>query len=469
MTTAWQNFSPGDLRVALDVIYPSEVEPVLAAAAAAARHWARTPLPERIACLVSARAALAAQADGIARLLALEVGKPIVEARAELAAVLAKVDLSIDDALHHCAERSVSGGPHPAWVRQHALGPAVVIGPFNFPLHLPHGAHCAHLLAGNPVIFKPSPVAASVSARYADVMRVHFPEGVFQYVQGTAHEGMALATDPRVRAVVFTGSVEAGRALAVALAPDYSKSLALELGGKNAALVCADADLEIAAAAVADGMCLTCGQRCNATSRVIVASEIADDFLSVLQDKVSAYQPGDPLHETTRLGPLATATAYARYAAAMESEAAGVHLVLQGGVIEQLGSTPGYYVRPTIRHYTHAASYLAAPSRAQEVFAPLLDVIVSQDIESMAALHNAVPFGLTASIFTRSKVLFESLGSELAVGNLYANLPTTFSPSTLPFGGWAASGNGKPAGRGFVRFATQEQSIQIGTCGFEFC
>ncbi|MBC8039693.1 MAG: aldehyde dehydrogenase family protein [Opitutaceae bacterium] len=302
MTAPWTNLSPGDLRISLPSVAPTPVEPALAAAHTAARTWARTPFATRAACLRSAQAALRAEAESLAQLLALEIGKPLVEARGELTAVLTKFDLTLADAETHLAARPVSDGPHPAVIRHLSRGPAAVIGPFNFPLHLPNGALLPHLAAGNPVLFKPSPLGANVAARYAELMAPHFPPGVFHLVQGGADESLSLCADPRVRAVVFTGSVAAGRAIARAVADDYSKQLALELGGKNAALVCADADLDLAARACADAFCLSAGQRCNATGRVLVAASVADAFSERLLAALAAYVPGDPLDPATKLG-----------------------------------------------------------------------------------------------------------------------------------------------------------------------
>jgi acyl-CoA reductase-like NAD-dependent aldehyde dehydrogenase len=289
-------------------------------------------------------------------------------------------------------------------------------------------------------------------------MTPHFPPGVFQLVQGGASESLALCTDPRVRAVVFTGSVAAGRAIARAVADDYSKQLALELGGKNAALVCADADLDLAARACADALCLSAGQRCNATGRVLVDASVSDAFAERLLAALAAYVPGDPLDPATKLGPLATAAAQARYADALRSP--GGRWLLAGEALSHLADAPGHYVRPAVRLWTDPAAALASPLHAQELFAPLLEIIVARDDEELVRLHDAVPFGLTASVFTRSQARFDAFATELQVGNLYANLPTTFSPSTLPFGGLGASGNGRPAGRGFIRYTTDEQAVQ---------
>ena len=193
-----------------------------------------------------------------------------------------------------------------AMVRRRARGPAAVVAPFNFPIHLGHGAAVAYLLAGNSVIFKPSPLAANVGAAYAAEMQAVLPEGVFELVQGWGATGRELCLHPGVRSVCFTGSIPVGMALAKELAADYSKSLALELGGKNALMVFSDADLDRAADAAADGLCLTTGQRCNSTSRILVHREVEEQFIARLLDSLRRYVPGDPADEATMLGPLAS-------------------------------------------------------------------------------------------------------------------------------------------------------------------
>lgn len=445
----WRNRSPGDHSLELPEVYATETEPALAAAEAARRSWAATPLDERCARLKLAQTELATARDELARGIAIETGKPLTEALGEAGAVIAKIDLTISDAHEHFTERTVGDGPHPAMVRRIPRGVAAVIAPFNFPLHLGHGAAVAHLLAGNPVLFKPSPLAANVAARYAEIMTRALPPGVFTLVQGGAEEARELALDPRTRAVCFTGSVAAGRALAQALADDFSKELALELGGRNAVIVCRDADLEKAATAVADGACLTCGQRCNATSRVLVDAAVAGDFEAALLTSLKRYVPGDPLLPETKLGPLITQAAVDRYAALI---ATSCEWLAQGGVLLDVNGKQGNYVLPAARR--------GCGDIATEPFAPVLEVERFADATEALRAVNASPFGLTTSIFTQDRALFQRLADEVRCGNVYANLPTTFSPSTLPFGGLGLSGNGRPGGRGFIRFCTEEQALQ---------
>lgn len=449
MAASWRNRSPGDLSVEFPEVAATLVAPVVDAAVTAAEKWARLSLDDRSGCLKRAQDAIAAVKDELAGGIALETGKPLTEARGEVGAVISKIDLAIADARGHLAARDVTDGPHPAQVRRLPRGVAAVIAPFNFPLHLGHGATVAHLLAGNPVVLKPSPLAANVVARYAALMRDALPPGVFGLVQGGADEARSLALDPRVRAVCFTGSVAAGRSLATALAADFSKELALELGGRNSVIVCSDADIASAAAAVAEGLCLTCGQRCNATGRVLVDSSVADAFEATLIESLGRYVPGDPSDPGTKLGPLISEAAVTRYLA-LTSEPA--EWLVAGSAPREADGKRGHYVLPAVRRgFAHDDA---------EPFSPVLEIEPFRHLGDAIGRANATPFGLTVSVFTRDKDRFEQLAASLRAGNIYANLPTTFSPGTLPFGGFGLSGNGRPGGRGFIRFCTEEQAVQ---------
>ncbi|MBN1403505.1 MAG: aldehyde dehydrogenase family protein [Opitutales bacterium] len=459
MPLSFQFRSPGDLRITLDSVEHTPVEPVVAAATAAFRPWAHTPVAERMERLSAIEAELRASAEELALAIALEVGKPLTEACGEMSAVVGKFALTFRDAEEYLLPRNIEGGPFEAEIRHIARGPAVIIGPFNFPLHLANGAIVPHLLAGNTVIFKPSPIGALVAAKYGDIFQRHLPEGVFSLVQGQAEEGMALCTDARVRNVCFTGSVGVGRAIAQAVAGDFSKSVALEMGGKNAILLLEDGDVAAAAKAAADGICATAGQRCNDTSRAIIHPCHVDNFCKLLREEFKRYTPGDPCDAATTLGVLANEAAHRRYA---ENLASGGEWVQQGKAMPECDGRPGWYVRPAARIWRDLDSGLNCPIIDREIFAPLLDIFVARNDAEMLRLHNAAPFGLAASIYTSSRERFEAIGRELNVGNLYANIPTTFSPSVLPFGGCGLSGNGKPAGRGFIRFTTDEQAVQFG-------
>ncbi len=462
--TLWSNRPPGDLSVRLPEVQAGIPEEAVTRAVAASGSWGRTPLAERAEALRRVGSAIAAEAEGLAKGIASETGKPIREARGEVQAVISKVELTIADAEEFLSDESVSSGPHPASVRRIPRGPAAVIAPFNFPLHLGNGAALAYLIAGNPVIFKPSPWAAGVAAAYGRLVAGELPEGVFQIVQGWSVVARALCAHPAVRSICFTGSVAAGRALSVELAHSYDKDLALELGGKNASIICRDADLELAATAVAESLCLTTGQRCNATTRVLMESGIEGDFLQLLVSAMSRFRPGNPLNEETTLGPLINHGAVHRYQDALADLPGEV--LLPGGSLEEVEGFRGHYVNPVVTFCRDASEAMAAESFREEIFAPVLIATTFSGDEDAVRIHDASPYGLSASIFTRSRERFAGLGSRLRVGNLYANIPTTFSPSTLPFGGLALSGNRHPGGRWFVRFASDEQAIQWKADGF---
>ncbi len=303
-----------------------------------------------------------------------------------------------------------------------------------------------------------------MAEQYAGLLQQALPEGVFACVQGGGQTGAALCGDPRIRAVCFTGSVAAGRALALLGAEDPGKELALELGGRNAALVCADADLDLAAQAVAEAACLTAGQRCNATARVLVDRRAARPFLEKLAAALEAFVPGDPLLPETKLGPVISDKAVERYVRLLETW--GGDPVVPGGIAGLVGGKRGHYVKPAVRHWKRFGDSPDGKGACDETFVPLLAVTEVAGADEAVAAHNASPLGLTASVFTRSEETFRRLADLLHAGNVYANLPTTFSPSTLPFGGWGGSGNHHPGGKGFIRFATQEQAVQWRAGGF---
>lgn len=454
---SWRNRSPGDLDNEFSEALAGDVDASVRRSREAFPGWRSLTLDERRGALEDCRGRLQVRSEDLACVISSETGKPLREARLELGAVIAKFDLTFADAGRWSADEVVADGPHPAEIRRRPRGPATVIAPFNFPIHLGHGAALAYLLAGNTVLFKPSPLAVNVALAYAAAMQAALPEGVFELVPGWGETGRGLCLHPEVRAVCFTGSVPVGTALARDLAADYSKSLALELGGKNSVIVCEGADLEAAAAAVADGMCLTAGQRCNATSRVLVHRQVADEFIERIQASLSRYQPGDPLDDATTLGPLISEAATGRYAKLLALP--GIKWVLPGECCTALPcGKRGYYVRPAV--LVAGPEIDATPLATSETFAPVLVIETFESEAEAVRRHEAWAFGLTASVFAGDKAEFQRIGDQLSVGNLYWNLPTTFSPSTLPFGGWGASGNGHPGGRGFIRFATEEQSVQ---------
>lgn len=447
-TVTWQNRSPGNLDILLPEVEATPVTPAVEKAVAAAKHWATTPLTDRIVALQAVQSDIASISEKLALGIATEIGKPLGESRGEVAVVQAKITFTIQDAERYLRDEAVLGGPHPAAIRQRPRGPAAVIGPFNFPLHLGNGGIMAHLIAGNPVLFKPSPFAPHVASEYGAAIARHLPDGVFQVVQGLGATSSELCAHPAIRSICFTGSVAIGRQIAVSLAADFSKDVALELGGKNSLVIAADADIAAAAKAAADGTCLTAGQRCNCTSRVLVERMVWDAFNDAFAHEILRYVPGDPTMETTTLGPVVSAAARERHEKIVDETGA-----------ETFGSIPetlrGHYVLPAVIRRKRGD-----PLLTDEQFVPIVEIIPVSSLEEAIALQRATDFGLSASIFTKSESTWRWFVDHVEAGNVYANLPTTLSPSTLPFGGWKNSGNHHPAGKGFLRYVTNEQATQ---------
>jgi len=412
----WRNKSPGDLSIELPEVRATPVEPAITAAKTAAVAWARRSLDERIESLRACRQAIEEAKGELAMSIAVETGKPLRECAGELAAVIAKFDFTFADAQRYLRDEVPTDAPHPSRVRRRARGPAAVIGPFNFPIHLPHGQILPHLVAGNTVIFKPSPLAANVCAKYAGIMANHLPAGVFSLVQGGAAEAQALCVHPAVRSIGFTGSVPAGKAIARGIAGDLSKDAALELGGKCAAIVCGDADLDRAASASAEAACLTAGQRCNATSRIIVDGAVSSAFFEKFLAAIHAFVPGDPTVESTRLGPVVSQASADRYARAVES-ADGTWLK-RGHIPASVNGKVGYYVEPAVVMFASRAQAARSPLACEEVFAPIVSIIVVDGDEQILETHNDTPFGLTASVFTKSREGFEGFADRLEGGNV---------------------------------------------------
>lgn len=451
-------FSPGDLSIELPTLPAGNVDQAAAEAERAYTTWSQTSLDHRIDLLRQARHRLEPHQHELASGIALEVGKPLTESLAELSAVIAKFELSIQDARSYLTEKTFADAPHPNRVRHRSRGVAVVIGPFNFPIHLAHGAIVAYLLAGNTVIFKPSPLACNVCQTYGDLMAEVLPEGVFQVVQGGAETGQALVNDPRVRSVCFTGSIASGRAIARACSNDITKDVALELGGKNASVVLSDADLDQTARDIAQAMCLTTGQRCNSTSRLIVDPSVESELIDRLRSELQKFVPDDPLDPQTTLGPLVSESAKMRYLQTVSGSP--IDWLTEWGAPEQVRGRKGHYVIPALGRI-RPEQVCELSLWKDELFAPVAVVVKASEDQPIIDLVNSTAFGLTASVFTKDLDRFERLSRRFDVGNVYMNLPTTFSPSTLPFGGLKNSGNRHPGGREFIRFTTDEQVTQI--------
>jgi succinylglutamic semialdehyde dehydrogenase len=446
---------PGDISH-LAGTFPFHHDAVERAVRAARRAWPAwrdAGRDARAECLRRLGAQIESDAAPLAELIAREVGKPIWEARTEVAALRAKIDITLADGLALVAETSFEmGAGRVARWRSHARGVLAVLGPFNFPAHLPHGHVVPALATGNTVVFKPSDKTPAVGQRYAELLlAAGFPAGVVNVIQGDGSVGAALAAHDDVDGVLFTGSFAVGQRIREATLSQPWKLLALEMGGKNGVLVCEDADLDAAAEAIAYGACITTGQRCSATSRVLVERGAAAPMLERLRWLLPEIRHGAPLDESVFMGPLCDGSARRRHAElSLLARAEGAECLVPGGPCE--GPRPGHYVRPSL----HRVRRLDRGSRYQmeEHFVPDVAVLEVGDLAEAIAALEATPYGLVASVFTRERERFERVYRETRLGLLNWNTSTVGANSRLPFGGVKRSGNGRAAGVASTLYTT---------------
>jgi succinylglutamic semialdehyde dehydrogenase len=431
--------------------YPADcdrVDEAVHAASSCSQKWRTLPLADRIQVLLRFAQALAKAREALAALICAEVGKPWLEALAEADLLASKIRLTCEIApkeLGPVVPDRVDG----FWdYRPH--GVVAVLGPFNFPMHLSNGHIVPALVAGNAVILKPSEVAPACGQAYVQLWESVAGEwaGALSLLQGGGATGAALAAHDGVHAVCFTGSWSVGVRIRQATAAQTGKLLALEMGGKNAALVFDDADLDHAADQITAAALQSTGQRCTATSRVLVQRRAADELTDKLRERFQQWRPGDPFDDDgRRLGPLATAAAQARFLA-VQHQRTGIETVLPSTPV--VAKTPGHWVLPAVHRVVDVAA--SAPRWREELFGPevLLEVVDSD--EEAVARANATEYGLAASVHTSTHSRFVNARHDLRAGIINWNRGTAGASSAMPFGGVGHSGNHRPAGVFSLRY-----------------
>jgi succinylglutamic semialdehyde dehydrogenase len=325
------------------------------------------------------------------------------------------------------------------------LGVAAVIGPFNFPGHLANGHIVPALATGNTVVFKPSEKAPFVGQIMAECFHAAgFPPGVFNLLQGEREVSRRLCVHPEVDAILFTGSYEVGTRIKQDTLQQHWKLLALEMGGKNPALVWDPASLEYAVHETLCAAFLTAGQRCSATSRILVQSKHFEAFVQLFHQRAKAFKIGHPKSQPF-MGPLIDEAAVDRclkFAGIAQRE--GFEVLMRSKALEL--EHRGNYVTPTVcvaaRQDLQAAR--KSVTTQTELFAPHVSIVACEDLDEALALANATEYGLAASVFTRDRSVYEKAFHELEFGIINWNKMTVGASSQLPFGGFKKSGNHFP-------------------------
>ncbi|MDY7099837.1 MAG: succinylglutamate-semialdehyde dehydrogenase [Actinomycetota bacterium] len=417
-----------------------QVDAAMRAAAAAGPAWAAAPLADRVA-LVRRFADLVGEDDALRDLMMAEVGKVRWDADAEVAAVVGKAEVSIAAHDERTGTSSTELAAGTLEVVHRANGPTVVLGPFNFPAHLANGHIMPALIAGDTVVLKPSELAPATSELVARTWeRAGAPPGVVNLVHGGVEVAEALVDHPHTAAVLFTGSVGAGRAIHRRLAGRPEVLLALEMGGNNPLIVWSVEDPVAAARVVARSAYTSAGQRCTCARRLVVPDgpegDAVVDAVAAIAERLRLGRPAD--EPPPFLGPVVSADAARRVLTAQDRLVeAGAELVV-GARSDPLGPA---FVRPGLVDVTAVAD---RPD--EEVFGPLLQIVRVADVDAALAEANATAFGLAAGVLTDDDALWDRLRPLLRAGIVNRNVPLVGASGRAPFGGVGASGNHRPAG-----------------------
>ena len=433
-----------------------DVAAAIDAAATALADWRRRTGPSRAELLHAWGEAIAERADRFAELITREVGKPIGEARGEVARAVVICRYYAGEAVRELGEVIPAQAPDAMqFTLRDPVGVVGLITPWNFPVAIPLWKAAPALAFGNTVVLKPSEHAGAVAALLVEsAVAAGFPAGVFNVVHGDGSTGAALVSHDGVRAVSFTGSATVGARVQAAAAARNVRCQT-EMGGKNVVIVCDDADLDRAAQLTAAGAFRFAGQKCTATSRVIVDRAVADALVDRLRDATAALKLGPVSDPGCAIGPLVTATARDRVAATLG--AAPAEAAFEGVLPDGPEWVRGNWLVPRALHVD-----AAHPVAQDELFAPVLAVLQADGLDEAIALANATRYGLSASLFTRDLGRAFRYIREIEVGLVRVNGDTTGVDPHAPFGGMKASSSGsREQGRAARDFYTETRTVQI--------
>jgi aldehyde dehydrogenase (NAD+) len=415
--------------------------------------WRQVPAPRRGELVRLLGEELRSAKEPLARLITLEAGKILQESLGEVQEMIDICDFAVGLSRQLYGLTIASERPNHRMMEQwHPLGPVLVISAFNFPVAVWAWNAALALVCGDPVIWKPSEkTPLSAEAVMALVRRAterfgNAPEGLVQLVQGERAVGAALVDDRRIALVSATGSTSMGRAIGPRVAQRFGRVL-LELGGNNATIVCPSADLELAARAILFSAAGTAGQRCTTLRRLIVHESIADVLVERARQLFAQVQVGDPRAPDTLVGPLIDEAAFA----AMEA--------VLGDELERVDAVPGgFYVRPALVELEVHQGYVL-----QETFAPILHVLRYRELDEAIALNNAVPQGLSSSIFTsnltEAERFMSAAGSDCGIANV--NIGPSGAEIGGAFGGEKETGGGRESGSDSWRAYMRRQTNTI--------
>lgn len=451
----WKIHSPADLKdhVLSPVCDYDHADQAVEAAKKAFRSWAHLGLEKRKAYLLRLKEVFISRGPLLAEIISRETGKPLWETKTEVSALANKIDITSNHSLKLVAEEEVKDALPgiSGFIRHKPRGVMVVLGPFNFPAHLPNGHIVPALLTGNTIVFKPSDKTPAVGQWMAECFhQAEFPAGVFNMVQGLAETGKRLVAHDHTDGILFTGSYEVGLKIKQETLAHFWKILALEMGGKNATVIWDDADMKKAVYETLVGAFMTAGQRCSCTSRIILHRKIRDQFIEHFYASAKKLKIGH-WKEDVFMGPLISADAVEKFIRFQEiAKREGAESLMRGKALSL--DHDGYYVTPSINiveKFDPKSVY-----QKSEIFGPNVAIYTVDDFEEALSINNSSGYGLVMALFTKNRALYEQALIDAQVGNLNWNRTTNGASSKLPFGGMNKSGNDRPSAHYAVQYCT---------------
>jgi acyl-CoA reductase-like NAD-dependent aldehyde dehydrogenase len=453
-TIETRNPATGSVLQAYPIHSSSDVDARLAAAQRRFESWKETRIEDRAKSMSGMAAYFRREKTRLATLMSTEMGKPIVEAEAEIEKCAWCCEYYAENAHRHLADETISSNAARSYVAFRPLGAVLAIMPWNFPFFQVIRFAVPAIMAGNVAILKH---AANVTGCGLELERVFsacgFPDGVFATLVVPGSEMTSIIRDPRVAAVSFTGSEQAGATVAAAAAGALKKTV-LELGGSDAYIVLADADVAAAAQTAVRARFQNGGQSCIAAKRFIVDAAVYEQFLTTFTDRTKALVVGDPLERATQVGPLAREDLLVDIDRQVRATSALGARIATGG--KRLDS-PGSFYEPTIVADVAAGM----PMFDEETFGPAAAVIRARDTDHAIELANASMYGLGGNLWTRDIGSAETIAARLQSGAVFINGMTASDPR-LPFGGVKRSGYGRELSSFGIREFTNVQTVWIG-------
>ena len=447
------NPATGETLRTFDPMTDTQVDDALALAESAWRSYRHTPLAGRARWLSAAANILEEEKDRLGRIMTLEMGKPIGAARAEAVKCASACRYYAEHGERLLADKPLDAGPGASYLKFQSIGPVLAVMPWNYPFWQVFRFAAPALMAGNVGLLKHASNVPQCALEIADIIRrAGFPAGVFQTLLIGSAQVARVIDDPRVKAVSLTGSEPAGAQVAARAGRQLKKTV-LELGGSDPFVVMPSADLARAVRTAVDARANNNGQSCIAAKRFVIDARIAADFEGRFVEAMQALRIGDPLDESTQLGPLATPGILAGLDEQVrKSVAAGARVLTGGRRIDR----PGNYYAPTVLDNIPEDS----PAYREELFGPVAVLIRVDGVDDAIRVANDTEFGLGASVWTNDPAEQRKLIDEIEAGMVFVNGMVASDPR-LPFGGTKRSGYGRELSAYGIREFVNVKTVRV--------